>query len=163
MVKSKAAEQEVRTEKDAAAAQAEREARHRTLEAALAPKMPKERFVRELLSTYRWLKHQERVPEPIPVARLRRALSERTGLTSEEVGQFLEITSPGGPNFTLTLLPPKQAESGGLTIEGRYYHFVSIKEVERFYCPRCGEPFAQGVEVCPKCRWKRGPRPGAAR
>ncbi len=163
MVKSKAAEREVRTEKDAATAQAEREARHTALEAALAPKMAKERFVREMLSTYRWLKHQERVPEPIPAARLRRALSERTGLTSEEVAQFLEITPPAGPNFTLTLLPPKQAESGGLTIEGRYYHFVSIKEVERFYCPRCGEPFAQGVEQCPKCRWKRGPRPGAKR
>lgn len=161
MVRSKSAEHEVEAQRTEAQVQAEREARHRAIEERLAPKMSRARFVQELLSTYRRLKHQERVPEPIPIARLRKALCERTGLSSEEVAQFLEIAPPSGPNYSLALLPPKQAESGGLTIEGRYYHFVSLKEVERFYCPRCGEPMAQGVEQCPKCRWKRAPRPAA--
>ncbi|MBI4361623.1 MAG: hypothetical protein HY558_00455 [Euryarchaeota archaeon] len=134
-------------------AQGERRAQ---LETTLTPRMSKEAFVRELISVYKTLRFVERVPEPMPIPTVKKRFCEKTGLTREQFDQFFEIIDLEGPTHRISLLVPEYRNSGGITLGGRYFHNMIVREEQKRYCHKCGQPLESGAAQCPSCKAKTG-------
>lgn len=130
--------------------------RRTQLEALLTPRMSKDAFVREVLSAYKTLRFVERAEEPIPIPTVKKRVCDKTGLAREQFDQYFEIIDLEGPSYRISLLQPEYRNSGGVTLGGRYFHNMIVREEQKRYCHKCGQPLDSGMAQCPSCKAKTG-------
>lgn len=102
------------------------------LEERLAKILPKETFVQTLRTVYKTLKYVERVPEPILISKIKKEVCQRLNISRENFEEFMQVIDRETENYKMTLIPPEHRDSGGVTIDGKYFHFMVVKEKEKF-------------------------------